>query len=172
MPDALPPVVVMGVSACGKSTVGAELARRHGVPFVDADDLHPPANIAKMAAGTPLDERDREPWLDLVAARLAEGAASGGIVVACSALTRATRDRLRQGAPGTVFVHLTGSPEVIRARAVARTGHFMPPALLDSQLALLEPLAAHEAGVTVDVALDPHAVAARSDEALTEYLAR
>lgn len=149
---AAPAVVVMGVSAAGKSTVARALADRLGCPFVDADDLHPAANVAKMAAGEPLTDVDRGPWLDLVGAALARGAEAGGIVIACSALRRAYRDRLRATAPHAVFIHLDGTPELLAQRALARVGHFMPPALLASQLALLEPLAADERGVVLDVA--------------------
>ena len=142
-------IVVMGVSAAGKSTVGRLLAERLGVPFRDADDLHPAANVEKMASGTALDDTDRAPWLDAVGAELE--AASAGIVMACSALKRSYRDRLRAAAPSTVFVHVHGSDELLAARAAARTQHFMPPSLLASQLAVLEPLAADEPGITVDI---------------------
>jgi carbohydrate kinase (thermoresistant glucokinase family) len=151
----LPPVVVMGVSASGKSSVGRALALRLDVPFVDADDLHPPANVAKMAAGRPLDDSDRWPWLDAVAARLAESGdadSGGGVVVACSALKRAYRDRLRSRAPETVFVHLVGSRELLASRAGAREDHFMPVSLLTSQLDTLEALGADERGLVLDVA--------------------
>ncbi|ANY09820.1 gluconokinase [Pseudonocardia sp. HH130630-07] len=141
----------MGVSGSGKSTVGTALAERLGAAFTDADGLHPAANVAKMRAGTPLTDTDRAPWLDLVGARLAEGAGHG-VVVACSALRRSYRDRLRGHAPDTVFVHLTGARDVLAARMGARTDHFMPAALLDSQFATLEPLGPDEAGVVLDVA--------------------
>ena len=155
-------IVVMGVSASGKSVVGIEIARRLHLPFVDADDLHPAENVAKMSQGIPLTDADRMPWLDMVGDRLALRSTGGevpdsavaeasGVVVACSALKRSYRDRLRARAPHTVFVHLTGDPELLSARALARTGHFMPPALLASQLATLEPLGDDEAGVVVDV---------------------
>ncbi|RAU95023.1 gluconokinase [Mycobacterium colombiense] len=143
------PVVVMGVSGSGKSTVGAALARRLRVPFVDADTLHPPANIAKMAAGEPLDDDDRYPWLERVGEWLA--AHREGAVVSCSALKRAYRDQLRAHCPGVRFLHLSGSAELIGARLAARTDHFMPAALLRSQLDALEPLGPDEAGMTVDV---------------------
>ncbi|GAA1055876.1 gluconokinase [Agromyces luteolus] len=143
------PVVVMGVSASGKSTVGARLARRLGVPFVDADDLHPQANVDKMRSGHPLDDADREPWLDRVGATLAESARDG-IVVACSSLRRAYRDRIRRAAPTTRFVHLHLSEEALAERAGARLGHFMPATLLASQLATLEPPAEDEPALTVD----------------------
>ncbi|WP_353826648.1 gluconokinase [Agromyces sp. SYSU T0242] len=145
------PLVVMGVSASGKSTVGTRLAERLGVPFVDGDDLHPASNVEKMRAGVPLDDADRAPWLDRVAATLVRGADSG-IVVACSALRRWYRDRIRTSAPGTAFVHLELSQAALRGRARARVGHFMPPALLASQLATLEPLEADETGMTLDAA--------------------
>lgn len=150
------PVVVMGVSGSGKSTVGMALARRMGVPFVDADTLHPPANIAKMAAGQPLDDDDRKPWLEKVGQWLAHH--SDGAVVSCSALKRAYRDELRAHCPRTRFLHLAGSPAVIGGRLAARTGHFMPAALLRSQFDALEPLAPDEAGATVNVDQDIDAI--------------
>jgi gluconokinase len=138
----------MGVSGSGKSTVGAALAQRLQVPFVDADTLHPPANIAKMTAGEPLDDDDRRPWLDRVGDWLA-GHRDGG-VVSCSALKRQYRDQLRAHCPRIEFLYLSGSPELIGGRLAARSGHFMPAALLRSQFDALEPLGADEAGVTVD----------------------
>ena len=143
------PLVVMGVSGSGKSTVGAALAQRLRVPFVDADTLHPPANIAKMAAGQPLDDDDRYPWLEKVGQWLADH--REGAVVSCSALKRRYRDQLRAHCPGVEFVHLRGSAELIGRRLAARTDHFMPVALLRSQLDTLEPLGPDEAGMTVDV---------------------
>ncbi len=153
-------IVVMGVSAAGKSTVGRLLADRLGLPFRDADDLHPASNVRKMAAGAPLDDADRAPWLDAVGAELE--AATTGIVMACSALKHSYRDRLRAAAPSTVFVHLHGSGDLLAARASARTEHFMPSSLLASQLAVLEPLAADEAGITVDVAGAPAEIVDRA----------
>lgn len=141
-------IVVMGVSGCGKSSVGIALAEALGARFIDGDDLHPEANKAKMGAGIPLDDSDRWPWLDLVGQALAEGA---GTVIACSALKRAYRDRIRAAAPGTLFVHLHGSREILAQRLGARTGHFMPATLLDSQLAILEPLGSDEAGCVLNV---------------------
>jgi gluconokinase len=143
-----PAVVVMGVSGSGKSTVGAALARRLAVPFVDADTLHPAANIAKMTAGEPLDDDDRYPWLERVGEWLAGH--RDGAVASCSALKRQYRDQLRAHCPRVEFLHLSGSPELIGGRLAARSGHFMPAALLRSQFDTLEPLGADEAGVTVD----------------------
>jgi beta-N-acetylhexosaminidase len=150
IPATLPRVVVMGVSGCGKTTIGDLVARELGVPFLDGDSLHPVENVAKMAAGTPLTDEDRWPWLATVGSRLA-AAGGGGLVLACSALKRSYRDAIRAQAPDTIFLHLHGSKEVLRARTEGRTGHFMPPALLDSQLATLEPLDADEPGIVVDI---------------------
>ena len=144
-----PLLVVMGVSGSGKSTVGAALAQRLGVPFEDADDLHPAANIAKMSAGQALDDEDRHPWLEAIGGWLATRPAGG--VMSCSALKRRYRDQLRSHAPEVEFVHLEGSHEVIAARQASRPGHFMPASLLASQFATLEPLEPDEAGVVIDV---------------------
>jgi gluconokinase len=142
--------VVMGVSGSGKSTVGAALAQRLGVPFADADDFHPEANIAKMTAGEALDDDDRRPWLEAVGRWLAEHDSTGG-VMSCSALKRSYRDQLRHHAPRVELVHLHGTREVIARRQASRPGHFMPSSLLDSQFATLEPLAPDEHGVVIDV---------------------
>lgn len=144
-------IIVMGVSGCGKTTIGDLVARELGVPFLDGDSLHPVENVAKMAAGTPLTDDDRWPWLATVGAELAK-AGDGGLVLACSALRRSYRDAIREQAPDTVFLHLHGTREVLKARTEGRTGHFMPPALLDSQLATLEALHPDEAGFVVDIA--------------------
>lgn len=141
----------MGVSGAGKSTIADALASRLGVPYLDADDLHPPANIARMAAGVPLRDVDRWPWLDQVGAWLA-GRRAGGGVVACSALRRVYRDRLRDAVPELRTLHLDADPALLRARLAARTDHFLPPSLLDSQLATLEPLGADERGAVLDAA--------------------
>jgi gluconokinase len=138
-------VVVMGPSGSGKTAFGAALAATRGVAFVDADDLHPQANVDKMSAGVPLGDADRMPWLDVVGQALH---AQPDVVVACSALRRRYRDRLRAGAPGTVFVELEVPRAELERRMRTRT-HFMPPALLDSQIELLEPLQADEAGIRV-----------------------
>ncbi len=144
-----PVLVVMGVSGSGKSTVGAALAQRLRVPFADADDLHPPANIAKMTAGEALNDSDRYPWLEAIGVWLAAHPEGG--VMSCSALKRKYRDQLRHHAPGVDFVHLFGSPEVIARRQASRPGHFMPASLLSSQFATLEPLAPDESGQVIDV---------------------
>ncbi|MEG3613713.1 gluconokinase [Isoptericola haloaureus] len=156
-------VVVMGVSGCGKSTVGALLAARWHARFVDADDLHPASNVAKMSAGEPLTDADRAPWLRRTGEVIAETADAGrAVVVACSALRRTYRDMLRDGAGGDVaFVHLTADRDLLVERTTCRTDHFMPPALLDSQLATLEPLASDETGTTVDVTTAPETVVDR-----------
>lgn len=183
MTTQVPPLVVMGVSGCGKSTVGALLAGRLGVPFLDGDDYHPAANKEKMAAGIPLTDADREPWLARVGQLLAgqdlaardaagkgpagHGAGSAGHcdggtpvapIVACSALKRSYRDLLRAAAPDVVFVHLSGSPATIAARMDARAHEFMPRTLLESQLATLEALEPDEAHIIGDIALDPGAL--------------
>lgn len=143
------PVVVMGVSGSGKSTVGAALAQRMRVPFADGDDFHPAANIAKMSAGHALDDDDRYPWLEAIGEWLA-GHHAGG-VMSCSALKRKYRDQLRRHCSDVVYLYLSGSPEVIRKRQASRPGHFMPAALLDSQFATLEPLGPDETGIAIDV---------------------
>ena len=144
------PVVVMGVSGSGKTTVGQALAAALGVPFEDGDALHPAANVAKMAAGIPLDDADRAPWLDAIGAVLA----AGQVVVACSALKRAYRDRLRAAAPSLELVYLEVDRATLLDRMTHRT-HFMPPSLLDSQLATLEPPTADEHALVVDGAEPP-----------------
>lgn len=141
-------IVIMGVSGCGKSSVGAGLAERLGIAYRDGDDLHPPANVDKMRAGVPLTDADRWPWLDRVAEVLRGDAP---VIVGCSALRRVYRDRIRVGAGGPVtFIHLAGDRAVIAERMAARTGHYMPTTLLDSQFATLEPPGLDEA-LTVDI---------------------
>ncbi len=131
--------VVMGVSGCGKSSVARMLAEAGGGDFLDADDFHPPANRAKMAAGIPLQDEDRWGWLDLLNAELASRSdSSRPTFLACSALRRVYRERLSSGLPGLRFIYLKGSRECIGERLAARTGHFMPAALLESQFATLE----------------------------------
>jgi gluconokinase len=164
-----PRVVVMGVSGSGKSTIGALIADDLGVPFCDADVLHPRANVEKMAAGVPLDDDDRWPWLEIVGQRLAEGG-SAGLVMACSALKKVYREAISREAPGVVFVHLGGTRQVLAARLEGRSGHFMPPALLDSQLATLEPLARDERGATVDIGAPVAAVVRDAVTAVRELV--
>lgn len=158
------PIVVMGVSGSGKSTVGAALAQRLRVPFADADDFHPPANIAKMTAGEALDDDDRHPWLEAIGEWLGERCSSGG-VMSCSALKHRYRDQLRSHCPSVRFLHLSGTPEVIGARQASRPGHFMPASLLASQFDTLEPLAANEVGETIDVSQS-------IDSIVDEYVSR
>lgn len=143
------PIVVMGVSGSGKSTVGAALAQRLRVPFADADDFHPPANIAKMTKGQPLDDDDRYPWLEAIGEWLVDHVAGG--VMSCSALKRKYRDQLRRHCPDVEFLHLSGTPEVIGRRQASRPGHFMPASLLASQFATLEALEPDEHGLVIDV---------------------
>ncbi|WP_022890003.1 gluconokinase [Agromyces italicus] len=161
------PLVVMGVSGSGKSTVGAALARAFGVPFVDGDELHPLANRRKMAEGRPLDDADRAPWLDRVGARIAAELAEGvPIVVACSALRRSYRAQLTAHAPSTVFVHLAGDAGLIAERQRDREHEFMPTSLLASQFAALEPLGGDERGVVLDVRRSPAELVADVRDAL------
>src|SRR5690349_19934606 len=131
-------LIVMGVSGCGKSTVGGLLAERLGWPFRDGDSFHPPENVEKMRSGVPLTDEDRWPWLDAIAAWIDERRRAGEHgIVACSALRRAYRVRLRAGHDDVRFVFLDGDRALIEARLKARKGHYMPPSLLDSQLATL-----------------------------------
>ncbi|MFE3992224.1 gluconokinase [Streptomyces goshikiensis] len=168
-----PVVVVMGVSGSGKSTVGRLLAARRGVPFVEGDDFHPAANIARMRAGHPLDEAAREPWLTALTEAVREVVRAGeGAVVSCSALKRAYRDRLRGAAPAIWFLHLTLDRAVARARVAGRAAHFMPARLLESQYEALEPLGADEDGLTLDAGAGTDSVLRRAGEALADYEAR
>ncbi|MFN7009922.1 MAG: gluconokinase [Allorhizobium sp.] len=143
----------MGVSGCGKSSVGALLAERLGLPFIEGDVLHPKANVDKMATGTPLADDDRWPWLDIIGAEMAAALGRGeGIVVSCSALKKVYRDRLRAATGGRLrFVYLHGSRALLSERMGARTGHFMPLSLLESQLATLEVPTGEPGVVTVDI---------------------
>lgn len=160
-------VVVMGVSGVGKTSVAAELVRRTGWAFVEGDDLHPEANRAKMAAGHPLDDDDRWPWLRRIAAWIGERETAGtGAVLTCSALKRSYRDLLRDGHPSVRFVHLLAPEPLISERLTARRGHYMPASLLGSQLATLEPLQDDEPGVRVETTGSPGDVAARALAAL------
>jgi gluconokinase len=163
-------IIVMGVSGSGKSTIGALLAERLGWPFADADGFHPAENVAKMAAGTPLTDEDRWPWLDAIAAHIGAARQAGRpVVVACSALRRAYRDRLRAGHGDLIFLHLSGAPEVIAARQAARQGHFMPPSLMASQFATLEDTGDEADAVAVSVADTPQAVVDAAMVALSPF---
>lgn len=143
-------MVVMGVTGCGKTSVGEALAARLGIKFIDGDALHPPANIAKMSKGIPLDDEDRRPWLKMVGERL--GATLEPTIIGCSALKQIYRDQIRRSAGNKVkFIHLAGTRDVIARRLNARTGHFMPPTLLDSQFATLEPPGKDEGAITVNI---------------------
>ncbi|WP_225984675.1 gluconokinase [Noviherbaspirillum aerium] len=151
--------VVMGVSGCGKSKVGGALAQRLGIEHVEGDSDHPPANIAKMAAGMPLDDTDRHGWLLLLQRRINEAANAGrGLVLSCSALKRRYRDLLRAGDPNLFFLHLHGDRDLIAKRMQARADHFMPVTLLDSQFRDLEPLQPDEFGLRVDIGNPPDAL--------------
>lgn len=148
--------VMMGPCGCGKTTIGSALAARLGGEFVEGDDFHPDANRSKMRSGAPLTDADRWPWLDRIADELRQRhAAAGTVVVACSALKRAYRDRLRDADPEIVFVLLNGSRDLLLSRLSARKDHFMPPALLDSQLEALEPPKPDERALAFDVAHAP-----------------
>ncbi|GGF42308.1 gluconokinase [Williamsia phyllosphaerae] len=143
-------ICVMGVSGVGKSTVGAELAARSGRSFGDADDLHPRSNVEAMAAGTPLTDTERGPWLDAVVAWLDERSEdTGGVVFACSALKRRYRDRLAEASAPVFFLHLTADTDELRRRMTERKGHFMHVDMLESQLADLEPIEADENGLEI-----------------------
>ncbi|MFT4012909.1 MAG: gluconokinase [Paracoccus sp. (in: a-proteobacteria)] len=147
-------IVVMGVSGAGKSTTGAALAQHLGWPFVEGDSFHPASNVQKMAAGHPLDDADREPWLKALAVEIGRFEALGQCaIIGCSSLKRRYRDILRQGAPRVRFLHVHGSEALLTERLGNRAGHFFPPQLLASQLATLEPLQPDEDGVVVDLAL-------------------
>jgi gluconokinase len=162
------PVIVMGVSGSGKSSVGILLAKALDLPYVEGDELHPKANVEKMSHGTPLTDEDRWPWLDLIGERLAAGAPTG-IVITCSALKKVYRDRLRKAADDKLaFVFLDGSKELLTERMGHRSGHFMPTSLLESQLATLERPDKEVGVVTVDIDATPEAIA----EAAAEELAK
>jgi gluconokinase len=144
-------LVVMGVSGLGKTTIGRRLAERIGAAFLDADALHPQENIARMAGGIPLDDSDREPWIDAVARAAAELACGGArVVVACSALRRRHRDRLRRAGRDVRFVHLAGGPDLARRRIAGREGHFVEAGLVASQFGALEPPDGESGVLTLD----------------------
>lgn len=162
-----PPLVVMGVQGSGKSTAGRAAAERLGLAFIDGDDLHPAGNKAKMAAGNPLTDADREPWLAAVGRALAEGLERGQArVIACSALKRRYRDLIRSYVPTVRFVHLAGPQELIADRLSHRNHEYMPAALLDSQFETLEPLEADEAGIRLEITRSPEDIAEAIADAL------
>jgi gluconokinase len=162
-----PHVLIMGVCGTGKSSLAARLAAASGGTLVEADDFHSPANVALMASGRPLGDADRWPWLDAIAESARVAGHKGLVAIACSALKRRYRDRLRDRLGAFAVIHLTGNPALIRARLEARPGHFMPASLLDSQLAELEPPAGDEPCLRVDAALSP----AEQDAEVKAFLA-
>ena len=153
--------VVMGVAGSGKSLIGARLARELHVEFVEGDDLHPPENVRRMAAGIPLTDDDRKGWLMAIAARLRKAQREGvGLVASCSALKRSYRDLLRSGAVTVQFVYLAGTRALLAERMANRRGHFMPPSLLESQLAILEEPSPDEHAWVCDIRQAPDAIVA------------
>jgi gluconokinase len=149
----------MGVSGTGKTAVGTRLAQALGGEFVEGDDYHPPVNIEKMRSGVPLDDADRQPWLETLSREIGKWLDAGKtVVLACSALKQRYRDILKAGRPGVRFVHLKADPDLIRARLAQRRGHYMPASLLDSQFAALEEPAD---AITVDVEGTPDAIVAK-----------
>lgn len=159
--------VVMGVTSCGKTTLGEALAQVLRVKFVEGDTLHPPANIVKMSSGQPLDDNDRWPWLTKVGEALN---GNEGIIASCSSLKRAYRDLITaKAARPVVFIHLHGSRQLLAERIAARKGHFMPPTLLESQLATLEMPGAGENFVTIDIAAPLDMQVAKASAALLNW---
>jgi len=149
-------VIVMGVSGCGKSTLARALSGALAVDFVEGDELHPPANVQRMSAGIPLTDHDRQDWLAAIGARLARAHAQDqGVVVACSALKRRYRDQLRSHAPDLRLVHLHGDASLLAERLRGRSGHYMPPSLLPSQLEALELPGPDEDAVVLDIQMPP-----------------
>lgn len=158
-------ILVMGVAGSGKSTLAQALSERLGWTLLEGDDLHPPGNIAKMTAAVPLTDADRRPWLAAIAVRMAElGAVGRGVVAACSALKRSYREQLRGACPGLQIVHIRGDRDLVAQRLAGRSGHFMPPQLLDSQFAALQPPGPDEGAFEVSAALS---VREQVDQVLT-----
>jgi gluconokinase len=167
-----PPImVVLGVSGSGKTTVGMAVAEQLGVPFLEGDDFHPAANLAKMSVGHPLDDADREPWLRALAERIRQSAeAREGLVLACSALKRAYRDELRSAADARLWcLYLALDRATAWDRVARRTGHFMPAGLVDSQFETLEPLQPDEPGMTLDATADLPALLSRVRAAVARF---
>jgi len=163
-----PNIVVMGVAGCGKSSLGKVLSEALGATFIEGDSFHPPENVARMSAGTPLTDDDRAGWLAQLAERLASGRARGeSMVLACSALKRRYRDKLREGDPELLFVHLSGAPQLIAERMAERTAHFMPQSLIESQFGDLEALQVDERAVVCDIQQSLETIRDR----VAEYLA-
>lgn len=154
-----PPMIIMGVQGSGKSTIGAALAERLNIDFIDGDDLHPKRNKDKMAEGHPLTDEDRVPWLKTIGQTIAHGRDDGRItIVACSALKRWYRELLRSSDQSLVFVHLRGSKDLLADRLAHRDHEFMPTTLLDSQIETLEPLAEWENGIVISIEQEPAAI--------------
>jgi gluconokinase len=158
--------IVMGVSGCGKTSVGEGLSRNTSIRFVDGDALHPQANVDKMSAGNPLTDQDRWPWLEAIGREFAKSPEP--LIIGCSALKRSYRDMIRHHAGAMVtFIHLTGTREIISKRMQARRDHFMPPALLDSQFAALEPPTADEDSISIDIDQPLEAIIAQAAQHLS-----
>ncbi|MDZ7632362.1 MAG: gluconokinase [Gemmatimonadaceae bacterium] len=161
-------LVVMGTAGSGKTLIGSRLADAIGARFVEGDQFHPPANIARMAAGTPLTDDDRHDWLVALSQQLAAARAEEcGVVVSCSALKRRYRDLLRHGDPSVRFIFLHGEPALLRSRLEARTGHYMAADMLESQLEILEAPAPDERAWSFDVRTAPEAIVRTIIDALT-----
>ena len=164
-------LIIMGVSGCGKSTVGERLGARTRIPFIEGDTLHPPRNVALMAAGTPLTDEDRAGWLDDIASRFGALEADAGLIISCSALKRKYRDRLRAACPDLRFIHLHGDKTLLEQRLQYRTGHYMPPSLLTSQLQTLEPPCSDEPAITLDIALPTDQLVEQIEQQLHLHIA-
>jgi gluconokinase len=162
-------IIVMGVSGCGKSTIGEALAQKFGLQFIEGDRLHPAANVEKMAAGNPLNDDDRWPWLTIIGEELRKGAESNGVVISCSALKQSYRDHLRAACVHPLnFVYLEGSVELLTKRMGARTGHFMPLSLLKTQLDTLESPTGEPGVATISIDDNPYAIVENAAARLTE----
>ena len=160
-------IIVMGVSGSGKTTVAKGIAEEMGWEFAEGDDFHSEANVAKMHAGHPLDDEDRWPWLRAIGAWIDEREQEGtSAVITCSALKRSYRDLLREGRAGVRFCHIDADADLIAERLAHREGHYMPPSLLPSQIATLEPLQPDEPGVRISAAATPEQVVQDALEAL------